>query len=68
MASQLDEFSGEPLTPLEIKKARKLIRDDERMRWLLSVIRIWAATGAMVLTTFLALKDKIVAVWKAIFS
>lgn len=68
MPDPLDEFSGDPLTPLEIKKARKLIRDDERMRWLFSIIRIWGATGAMVLTTVFALKDKIAAVFKAIFS
>lgn len=68
MTDPLDEFSGEPLTPLENKKARKMIRDDERMRWLFSVLRIWGATGVMILTTVIALKDKIVAVFKAVFS
>lgn len=43
MANPLDEFSGEPLTPLENQKARKIIRDQERMDWLWASGRIWVA-------------------------
>jgi hypothetical protein len=42
MADPLDEFSTEPLTPRENQKARKIIRDQERMDWLWATGRIWA--------------------------
>jgi hypothetical protein len=42
MANPLDEFSDAPLTGLENQKARKIIRDQERMDWLWASGRIWA--------------------------
>ena len=49
MAAGLDDFSDAPLTPVENQKARKIIRDQERMDWLWASGRIWAGyiTGTL---------------------
>lgn len=38
----LDDFSGAPLSELEIKKVRQEIRDRERATWLVRLFTRWA--------------------------
>ena len=67
LSNPLDEFSGEPLTELENKKARKIIRDQERMDWLWATFRIWGSWGAAGITAIYASWDVIVRGGKALF-
>jgi len=59
MADPLDEFSEEPLTPKENQKARKLIRDQERMNWLYTVGKWWVVYISGAIAGFYAVKDQI---------
>ena len=68
MADHLEEFSGEPLTPVENKKARKIIRDKERMDWLMSVMLVWSGYFAAFVTGMYAARDYVAKVFKAIIS
>lgn len=64
--SDLDEFSGEPLSPIENKKARKIIRDQERMDWLWATCRIWVGWGAAGVGAIYASWEIIIRVIKAL--
>lgn len=64
----LEEFSAEPLTGIENKKARKIIQDQERMDWLWASARIWAGWLAAGTTAFFAAKDYIVKAIKGLLS
>lgn len=44
-----DGISGEPLTPEENKKLRRIIRDEDRMRWFWATVRLWAGWTAAAL-------------------
>lgn len=68
MADPLEEFSGEPLTPTENKKARKIIRDKERMDWLMSIALVWSGYLAAFTAAMYAAKDQIAKVFKALIS
>lgn len=59
MAGPLDEFSGDPLTFVENQKARKIIRDQERVTWLYQAGRWWIAYIAGAIAGFYAVKDQI---------
>lgn len=37
-----DEFSDTPLTPEECVAIRRILRDDDRARWIKGQARIWA--------------------------
>jgi hypothetical protein len=62
----LDEFSADPLTGIENKKARKIIRDQERMDWLWASFRIWVGWLAATTAAIYAAKDYLVKIVKAI--
>jgi len=68
MADPLEEFSGEPLSPTENKKARKIIRDKERMDWLMSVMLVWSGYFAAFVTGMYAARDYVAEVFRAILS
>jgi len=68
MADPLEEFSGEPLSSIENKKARKIIRDKERMDWLMSVMLVWSGYFAAFATGMYAARDYVARVFKAIIS
>lgn len=68
MADPLEEFSGEPLSFIENKKARKIIRDKERMDWLMSVALVWSGYFAAVVTAMYAARDYVAKVFRALFS
>jgi len=55
----LDDFSPEPLTARENQKARKIIRDQERMDWLWASLRIWGGWMATATAAMYAAKDYI---------
>jgi hypothetical protein len=61
-----ENFSGEPLTPEENKKARKIIQDQERMTWLWATLRVWSAYLAGALAAIYAAWDHILTVTKAL--
>lgn len=64
--TKYEEFSGEPLSPLENQKARKIIRDQERMDWLWASARIWVGWGTAGVAGIYAGWDIIVRVVKAL--
>ena len=64
----LDDFSGEPLTGIENKKLRKIIRDQERVDWLWASCRIWVGWIAAALAALFAAKEHIIKAVKAMFS
>ena len=68
MADPLEEFSGEPLSSTENKKARKIIRDKERMDWLMSVALVWSGYFAAFVTGMYAARDYVAKILKATFS
>lgn len=64
----LQEFSGEPITSIEAKKLRKIIRDQERMDWVWATGRIWVGYAAAALAAWLAVKDWLIKMIKTAFS
>lgn len=38
----VDEIPGGPLSEDENRKIRRIIRDEDRMRWLWATLRVWA--------------------------
>lgn len=65
---ELDEFDPAPLTELENKKIRKIIRDQERMEWFWASARIWIGWLAAGGAAMYAARDYINKVLKALFS
>ena len=68
MADPLEGFSGEPLTPFENKKMRKLLRDKERNEWFVSVVLVWSGYLGGAATAIYAVRDHIAKVFKALFA
>lgn len=64
----LDHFEDVELTPIERKKLRKMIRDDERATWMWKTLRVWATWFAMTATFFVATFDWFVGLLKSTFS
>lgn len=64
----LDEFDPDPLTELENKKIRKIIRDQERMEWFWASARIWVGWLAAGGAALYASKEYINKVLKVLFS
>lgn len=64
----LDEFSDAPLSPAENQKMRKMIRDQERMDWLMASGRTWGGYIAVIGATWYAGKDYIIRIFKAIIA
>lgn len=68
MADPLEGFSGEPLTPFENKKMRKLLRDKERNEWFVSVVLVWSGYIGGAVTVIYTARDHLFKVFKALFS
>lgn len=68
MGDPLIDFSGERLTPTENKKLRKIIRDKERMDWLMSAILVWSGYLSATIVAIWAVKDHLVKMFKALTS
>lgn len=62
------DISGEPLTPAENKKLRRMIRDEERMIWLWATIRVWLGWGTAVAAAAYAAYEPIWRAAKAVFN
>ena len=67
MPNPLDEFSGAPLSEIENKKMRRLIRDQERRDWLARSVMIHGSYSIAFVGGLYAGRDKIAAIWKVIF-
>jgi len=67
MAESLEDFSGEPLTPSENRKMRKLIRDKERNEWFVSVVVVWSGYIGGAATAIYASREHILKVFKVLF-
>lgn len=55
--TDLDEYSGEPLTVLETRKMRRLLEEDERAHWFWSTSRIWIGTAAAAITAAIVIAN-----------
>lgn len=55
--TDLEEYSGEPLTALENKKMRRLLEDDDRAHWFWSASRIWIGTAAAAVTAAIVIAN-----------
>jgi hypothetical protein len=65
--NELEDFDNRPLTEVENKKIRKIIRDQERMEWLWASARIWIGWVLAGVASIYAAKDWINKILKAIF-
>ena len=66
MADELEDFSADALTPIETRKIRKIIRDQERMDWLFATGRVWVGYGSAVIVAIYASWTYLVKVLKAL--
>lgn len=55
--TDLDEYSGEPLTVTENRKMRRLLEQDERAHWFWSSSRIWIGMIAGAIITFMTIAN-----------
>ena len=64
----LEDFDKGPLTDLENRKIRKILRDQERMEWFWASARIWIGWVLAGAASIYAGKDWINKLLKAVFS
>lgn len=55
--TDLEEYSGEPLTTLENKKMRRLLEEDDRAHWFWSSSRIWIGSIAVAITSAIVIAN-----------
>lgn len=55
--TDLEEYSGDPLTPLENRKMRRLLEQDDRAHWFWSSSRIWLTTLATAITAAIVIAN-----------
>ena len=65
---ELEDFDRGPLSELENRKIRKILRDQERMEWFWASARIWIGWIAAGVASIYAAKDWINKLLKAVFS
>lgn len=62
-----DHFSDEPLKPWEIKEVRKILRDEARVKWLWSTIRLWCYYISAAVAGLFLLQEQLIKVFKRFF-
>lgn len=65
--TDLEEYSGEPLTALENKKMRRLLEEDDRAHWFWSSSRIWIGTVAGAVTAAILIANGGLDIFKKLF-
>lgn len=64
---QDEQFADDPLRPWEIKQVRKLLRDEERVKWFWSTIRLWLYYISAAVTFLFLVQEHLINFIKKVF-
>lgn len=62
-----ERISSGPLEPWELRELRKLLRNEERVRWLWSSVRLWGYYVAAFVAGIYATQDYLIKLFKKVF-
>lgn len=62
-----ENFSDDPLKPWENREVRKLLRDEARVKWLWSTLRLWGYYISAFVAALVVFQENIIKIVKRFF-
>lgn len=62
-----EQFSDDPLRPWELKEVRKMLRDEARVKWLWSTLRLWSYYVSAAVAGIFLLQEHLIKIFKRFF-